>query len=306
MAEREPPEQLGRLDTVTPGLLPLDDHAQHDRWLIVRATTHDDDLSDAETATAKALLGGCSDCATLASDITTIAYATAASVVPARPRDFRLTPAQAERAGGGFLDRLGRWLSTPRGTVVRPLAAASLAIGIVLVAVGPSIQGPLQPPASTPNAEIAAPGATATGEPMLTMQMDTAPSPNGGAGVQGDAQLAPAGSTEPATTLASGGPDPRLMPPAAKATSEPRFADVQGVAGTTPEPGNGGQEAVATSAPRTTDDTAWALTLVGIVLAGTGLLVLSLTWLARRMSRSTAAWLTWLARRMSRVPLLPG
>ncbi len=206
-------------------------------------------------------------------------------MVPARPRDFRLTPAQAERAGGGFLDRLGRWLSTPRGTVVRPLAAASLAIGIVLVAVGPSIKGPLQPPVPTPNADMAAPAATASADPMLTTQMMVAASPDSGAGVQSDTQPAPDGSPEAATYLASAGPDSRLMPPMAKATPDPRFADVQGVAGTSPAPGTGGQEAVAASTTSTTDDATWALTLVGIVLAGTGLLVLLLTWLARRMSR---------------------
>ncbi len=162
MAEREPADMVGRLSTVTPGTLPLDDHAQHDRWLVVRAATLDDELTPVESAAARSLLDGCSECAALAADITAIAHATAVSVMPARPRDFRLTPAQAADARGGILDRLGRWLATPRATIVRPLAAASLAIGIVLVAVGPSVQGPLQRPVPAPNAGAAAPAESAT------------------------------------------------------------------------------------------------------------------------------------------------
>ncbi len=57
------------------------------------------------------------------------------------------------------------------------------------------------------------------------------------------------------------------------------------MADATPTPDAAGQDAVAPSEVRAADDTAMALTVLGIVLAGTGLLVLLLTWLARRMSR---------------------
>ncbi len=50
------PARDGRLSPVTPGTCRLDDHAQHDRWLVVRAAIHDDDLTPAETADARALL----------------------------------------------------------------------------------------------------------------------------------------------------------------------------------------------------------------------------------------------------------
>ena len=158
---------------MTPGTKPLDDHAQHDRWLVVRAASHDTDLTAAETADARALLARCGECAVLAADISTITRATAESIAPARPRDFRLTPAQAAGARGGVMERLGRWLASPRGAVVRPLAGATLAIGIVLVAVGPGIRPPLaeQPAPPVAGAEASITVETATADPALMMEM---------------------------------------------------------------------------------------------------------------------------------------
>jgi len=286
VADREPSSTDGRLSDVNPGTLPQADHARHDRWLVVRAASHDDDLTPAEAALARALLDGCDDCASLAADITTISRATAVSLAPSRPRDFRLTPAQAASAHGGVFARAGRWLASPRAGVLRPLAGASLAIGIVLVAVGPSIHGPLQPQVPAPNAEVA--GAVQSGAPVETsgaadtatpsgvhiMDMQIAPKASAPAGPEVGSRLAPSGSPDTSTAAIMQSPEPKL-------------AGVEAVGGASPAPDSSGQDAVAAGSIRSEDDTAKALVLLGIVLVGTGILVLALTWLARRMTRGT-------------------
>ena len=318
MADREPTNPVGRLSDVNPGTLSSADHAQHDRWLVVRAASHDTDLTPAESTSARVLLEGCDECASLAADITTITQATAVSLAPARPRDFQLTPAQAATARGGVLDRLGRWLASPRASILRPLAGASLAIGIVLVAVGPSIQGPVQPPVPGPNAGIAAPaesaGAadiaapldTATPDPAHIMDMQLAPQGSGPVNPEVQTGLAPDASPGMAgvSAMAASQPPDATPPPdassvtrmaksspgvspdvTAEVTPDPQVADVQGVAGASPASGGSGQDAVAASSIRSPDDTTKAIVLLGIVLAGTGILILLLTWLVRRMTR---------------------
>ena len=65
-------------------------------------------------------------------------------------------------------------------------------------------------------------------------------------------------------------------------TPDPQLADVQSVVSASPTTGNAGQDTVAVTETRVPDDTSKALVLLGIVLAGTGLLVLLLTWWVRR------------------------
>ena len=313
MAEPEPPSTPGRLSDVNPGTLPSADHARHDRWLVVRAASHDADLTPAESASARALLDGCHDCASLAADITTIAHATAVSLAPARPRDFRLTPTQAAAARGGVLDRVGRWLASPRATMLRPLAGASLAIGIVLVAVGPSIRGPLQAQAPTPNAGVAAPvqsasaAETATPDAAHIMEMQVPPEGSAPPNPEARTGLAPEESPGAASNSATQPPDASGISRVAKATPagtaeatpevtaattpEPRLADIQGSPAPRRPPGAPDRTRSRPVRPRSPDDTQKAVVLLGIVLAGTGILVLVLTWLARRWTRD---------------PLLPG
>ena len=90
---------------MNPGLLPSADHAQHDRWLVVRAACHDDDLTPAEAASARALMDGCNDCAALAADITTIsprdrglARTGAAAGLPPDPGAGRRGPRRCPRS----------------------------------------------------------------------------------------------------------------------------------------------------------------------------------------------------------------
>jgi hypothetical protein len=271
VADAEPQPDIERLAGVRPDPRPSSDHAGHDRWLVVRWTTDPADLSPGETAQARALLAGCTDCAALAADLGIITRATASSIVPARPRDFRLTPAQAAGARGSIIDRARRWLGSPGSAVVRPLAGAGVAMGLVLVLLAPSLQ-----PAGGSGADpqpVTAPGSTSV------LKATSAP-PEGpdAAGVE----MFATGTADPAAAEAD--------------TTQLRMAD-------SPPPSANGDTATresATDAPdplvaeapvesagdeasgAVIDDTTFALTLLGIVLAGVGLLVLVLTWLARR------------------------
>ncbi len=54
-------------------------------------------------------------------------------IAPPRPRDFRISGADAERLRGSALTRLMRRLASPRLQVLQPLAGAAMVIGLLLV-----------------------------------------------------------------------------------------------------------------------------------------------------------------------------
>ena len=100
-------------------------HSKHDELLIVRLFGGDVDAP--ERARALDLLDGCEDCAALFAELGATADATAALPVPARPRDFVLTSADAarlrrRRRGIGFLSVLRR---------TRAIGGSLVAIGLV-------------------------------------------------------------------------------------------------------------------------------------------------------------------------------
>lgn len=100
-------------------------HSNHDELLIVRL--FGGDVDDHERTTALDVLGECEDCAALFADLGANADATAALPVPARPRDFSLTEADAARLRGarrglGFFSALRR---------TRALGGSLVALGLV-------------------------------------------------------------------------------------------------------------------------------------------------------------------------------
>jgi len=248
---------------------------------VVRFASDPADLSSAETAQARALLAACTECAALAADLGVISHATATSVVPPRPRDFRLTAEQAAAARGGVLDRLRRWLGTPGAFAVRPLAGATLAIGLLLVVVTPALR-----PTVLTQDEVR------TGGDAQTMM-----APDGTAGATQVAKATPvddpAGVGPEMYAGAESSGDPALRADMMMGTSPAPTDDVDRTTARmveTPAPREGGsvaQEdggppAPAADADRSTDDVTYVLTLLGIVLAVTGLMVLVLSWFARR------------------------
>ena len=185
-------------------------HSEHDELLIVRL--FGGDLDAPERARALDLLDGCEDCAALFAELGATADATAALPVPARPRDFILTEADAarlrrRRRGIGFLSLLRR---------TRAIGGSLVAIGLVGIVATASlgIMG----------------GTTGTSEAALTS--------NRGAvyGVSGD-------TGGPATTAA-----PVALAPAdqASVSSPPGAAPL--TASAAPPPGTGLQDAVGTTA----------------------------------------------------------
>jgi hypothetical protein len=174
-----------------------DDHAAHDRQLVVAFASGD--LPDEDLAGARALVARCRRCAALVDEIAIIATAAKLDLVaPPRPRDFRISIADAERLRGSALTRLMRRLASPRLQVLQPLAGAAMVIGLLLVAAN-GIQFGF---ASAGAAPIMSTSGSATGD-------DAARDAAGGAQAPAAAELAPGSpSAEPAASaLAAGSPD---------------------------------------------------------------------------------------------------
>ena len=109
-------------------------HDRHDRLLVTRFAMGDAYPSESEKA--RQLVDSCRDCAALAADIRLVAARAGQLPDARRPRDFRISAAQAEQLRGSWLERLLRSLSAPSWTVVQPLASAALVVGLSLAVIG--------------------------------------------------------------------------------------------------------------------------------------------------------------------------
>lgn len=294
---------------------PSADHARHDRLLVVRYLDLDNDLLASEVSQARALLASCPDCAALATELQLISDATSRMALPARPRDFRLTPQQAASlrpsAFRRFLENAG---SAFRFEFLRPLAGVAVAIGLLLAVVGAL---PLTHAAGT--AGLAA--ATDSGNQRVTTPQGptaapaAAPAPSGETSAATNALISDAGvSPMPVVAPASSAMGP-MSAPTAKAAASPHAsaAETQTVpvsaATTGPKPydpatgtttavgptgtpeaaqppalGNSGA-AVAAGSDRASDAIS-PLLILGVLLASLGLVVILLSFVARRIGRS--------------------
>lgn len=87
------------------------------------------DLAGAERARAELLPTACAGCAALLADLGAIRGAMTALPVPARRRDYRLSPEDAARLRPSAWRRLLHWLAAP-GSSVRPLATGLATLGV--------------------------------------------------------------------------------------------------------------------------------------------------------------------------------
>lgn len=288
-----------------PELSPPDaDHLSHDRLLVVRLNS--DDVSRSERPAAEALVAACADCAALALDISLISRATASLPPSRRPRDFRLSSEQAQRARGSLLRRLMERLSAPNLGILQPMGAAAVAIGFVLVVVGmglPSMGGASPAGDAGQHYSAAQPDSTSARETVLAAPaegapaVDTTDTPSApAAGAVGSPGIGP---DVEGTDLQPGGAEPPPRAAGRDGTDAPSPEDTPVVVtGGALDPAGSPAEAEVRASDA--DDrlariergsglpAGAGLVTLGLLLGVTGLLVIILRVLAQRIGRDPA------------------
>jgi len=278
-------------------------HPAHDTVLVASLIDHSLPASDRNAA--QHMVDTCRFCAELHSDLLALRNATRALPTPPRPRDYRLTSADAERLRPAGIRRWIVAFGSPRDAITRPLAIGLTTLGIVglLVSGAPALSigsssssasgdrtaaGAPQPAASQPalDATVSAPAAgagaaEATGAPVAAAAASAAAAPPAAAA----ASAAPAApnvfAPAPATAPANSSSD--YLTDQARASGG--AAGVKATAPAAPIPGIGNQDrpvGVQGTQPAEPGPAISVVAVSGILLlAGLGLFLLR--WMARRV-----------------------
>jgi len=176
----------------------IPDHATHDQELVAAYAAGDATGADLETATA--LVAACPECAALHHDLRLIAAALPELRAPVRPRDFRLTPAQAASLRPAGWRRLLGTLAGPSFRFAAPLGTGLAALGLAGILVGSLSGVPLGMggAASTTRDTF---GSGAAGAAAAPEQATAAPSAADMVIGQAKASPAPAATGEPGAAI---------------------------------------------------------------------------------------------------------
>jgi len=264
-------------------------HPAHDTVLV--AALVDDSIPLSERDPAQRLVDTCRLCAELHADLIALRSATRAMQTPARPRDYYLSAADAERLRPSGIRRWIAAIGSSRDAVTRPLAIGLTTLGIVglLVAGAPlaslggatSSQGggsgaaaAPQPAASQPPMDVVAPAAPSAAAGAAAAEASAA---------NADTAASPAPVRAPVAQLPG-------LASAAPTNGSPEFLGDQG-AGTSgakasaPIPGRQPDRAVAAPGAQPTEPDAAVAPVVAlsVVLLVVGLGLFLLRWTAQRV-----------------------
>jgi hypothetical protein len=285
----------GATGTTLAASIPTGDHARHDLLLVAEAADRGGRLPAAQAA--------CPDCQALHAELVSLAAALPMAALPARPRDYTLSPADAERLRPAGWRRFVGAIGTSRDVVTRPLAIGLTTLGLagLLVATIPgALTGSLGSAGAAPTttnapaaaneaagpAATGAPSAAATAAPApaIGAPAAAAPAPSGAAPSQMQLEIA---SEAPKTQADQSGTDTAR----ASATSQPDDLffggdDEAAATDTTTAAGAGPQQTNAPAAGVLADREDAGVASVLFVLAGlmlvVGLGLFTLRWIARR------------------------
>ncbi len=259
-------------------------HALHEGLLIVRAAA--DDLDASERAASEALLASCAECRALFEDIRSIATATARDLPTARhTRDFRLSAAQAERFRPTRRSGLAALFTLPDLSLLRPLGAATMSIGLALAVLG-SIN-PASSPATSQGAGAAqglsaaptaaaaspAPAATAPESAAASQRVMANEEASAGAAPEVD-QGAALGSAAPSAGDAGLEATAESSGARAEAAGSADFAGEPSIEMARPAVDEDARGSGATESLYQETSTGPSLTLIGLGVAGLGLVLL--------------------------------
>ena len=263
------------------------EHARHDLSIVALLAARPADLDEKDSAAARAQVASCSTCADALADLVALQTTLPETATPRRPRDFRLTPADAQRLHQGGWRRFLGFFGSPRDGFSRPLAIGLTTLGlagILLASIPSTFMGasgaaapaneaaPIQQAAPAPAASVPSTDRTALGAVVAS----AAPSAAASAAASAPTEVAAAA---PSASTVFGGAAPSASSGAASAST-----DVQVFTGGNPDEVAPDLTGASDSALR--DDTSGfsALLVVGGVLLIAGLGLFALRWSGRRLS----------------------
>jgi hypothetical protein len=249
---------------------PASAHATHDPELVAALAARPADLTDAERATARDIVAACGDCSDLLADLVALQVSLPTTATPRRPRDFLLTPADAERLRAGGWRRVLGFFGSTRDTVTRPLAIGLTTLGLVGITV-----------AALPSVMIG--GGTAAAPTSIEA---AAPEVAGGAAqaASGAPAASPDAAAAPSAAVAEGFSTDRVTvqgaPEASRLGQEGTFSGAEDAGA------EGQRDIAAETMAAIRDDTSGlsALFVVAGVMLIAGLGLFLLRWSARRLT----------------------
>ena len=270
---------------------PAPDHASHDPLLI--AADLDGTLEARDAVTVRDWLAGCSACMALRADLADLATATRSMPTPTRPRDFRLTQADADRAAVGGWRRAIAAFGSSRGGFTRPLAVGLTTLGLagLIVANIPatSLFGATGAADSltAPTLGVSRPVTGAGSGASVPEAADAAASPRSSA-FGAEAVPGPsAGQAAPVEPRATGVPDVGIVQPSSGDTGAAASSGGTGASVTSggAETGRGSAKdaTLGQARPTAADTGPSVLVVVSVVLLVAGLGLALLRWGARRL-----------------------
>lgn len=180
-------------------------HAAHDLTLIAALAARTPDLTEPQMTAANEQLASCDACTALLADLVTLQTALPTTSTPPRPRDFSLTPADAERLRRTGWRRFLGLIGSARDNVSRPLAVGFTSLGVaglllasassliggagtqaILSPVGAAVEQAAPAPAASPmasGAAASAPAAETYGTDRMSVTIDPDASGNADGGV---------------------------------------------------------------------------------------------------------------------------
>ena len=164
-------------------------HDRHDPILVVSLAAGD--LAGTERDRATDLIRACADCARLHDDLIAIARATAALPAAVSPRDFRITPEQAERLRPTGWRRFVAAFGAPRFSRQLGIGMATLGLAGLLLSALP----PLQLGGMSAGAVPAAGGPATEDQRLSAVGKGSAAAPTGPIRAPGVEGAAPSAST---------------------------------------------------------------------------------------------------------------
>lgn len=154
-------------------------HATHDPTWIAALAARDHGLEPAELVQARAALDSCDACIDLYADLVAVAAAVPIAAIPARPRSYTLTAADAARLRPAGWRRFLKAIGSARDGFTFPLAMGLTTIGIagLLVATLPTLSAGTASSPTTLSA-AGAPVQAAPGQESMSIGAETDQSPD--------------------------------------------------------------------------------------------------------------------------------